>query len=767
MNMPALHADQLPADIDQLVYELLWPRPPDDMMYVGKVLPGGDYLSTGQFPRAVIGPSGGGRTVDNCARVTSLMWDADLVTLYEALLVARRRPVPSRRQQLKAALWRLPTDHITKLKEVLLQQLVPVWSDVMGMEPTAVFDSGWGVHIHLAVDPSVGGNVVELAGLHADVTRRMNERVAGVARELRPSLRVPTLFDRLTVGAQLARIPGSINKKCCHIPMTVVVLDCNPDSALDAEEMERLGAMTGMSDDMFADFGNAPKPGGYEHEVGPPHVGPPPPTEADFTQQYIDGRTWADIAYALSPGERVKVRCPFGGTSIGSGFFARESDGRTRYYSHPLQRTFWDCMVRQAPRSQRTVRLAMLPRKGDKPPRPQNTLSNLRLMVANDPAFDLWLDDFTGEVMDGDSPLPESWWLDTRIHMESAYNWTWSASREVLMSTAMAVATDNRRNRPREWLLSLRWDKQPRLKTWMHKALGAAAGNGLVTQYSLRWPIALVARMLDPGVKQDSMLVLQGPQGSGKSQALEAWVDTPVQPGMFVDTRVRLDDKDAMLVLRRAWLYEDAELLAHGGAGAAARKAFLSSRVDTFRPPYGRTVIRAPRHCVVCGSTNDAVFLHDVTGSRRYFVVPTGKINLRWLRDNRDQLLAEAVHLYRKGEPWWLSRSWEEKQSQLNKRFLYTSSYATAATALFEKAPAGAAFTLESCLQVLGAGVGRDSRMVTSALELAGFTRARTGTWRGWAKPVDERMSWPDRRAAGSIAIGQLADIWREMFATG
>jgi hypothetical protein len=760
-----------PVSIEEAVCQCLWPRPSDDsLMYVSQALSGGDYVSTGLFPRSAIGPRGGGRSSDNCQRVTTLMWDADLVTLYEALLVARGRPVPTKRSTLKQQMYRLAEDNLTILRNILVERLAPVWSDVIGVEPTAVLDSGWGVHIHLAVEHEVGVEVADLAAGYADLTRRINERVATVARGLRPSLSLPNLFDRLAVGSQLARQPGSINKKCEWDHRKVVVLAYHPEVALCGSEWERLQEGFGESRSMFAGLGLM-----EEGEEEPKRaVVPAPkniPVEVDFAEKHLDGRTWSDIAYALAPGETVRVKCPFGGNSMGSGFFAREADGRVRYYSHVLQQTFWDTVLRSTGQvGRQAARLVMRPTtKRGQAPKPENTVQNLQLMLENDPEVELWWDDFVGQAMDGTEEMDDDWWLRIRLMMECKYNWKWAVGRELLVSTAQSVAKLSRQNRPRQWLdrLAAEWDGVKRLPEWMHRTLGVAKDNTLYREYSLRWPIGLVARMLEPGSKNDCMLVLQGKQGAGKSTVFDVWASAEdVQPGMFVDTRIQLGDKDALLTLAKAWIYEDAELLAHGSAGAAARKAFLSSRVDNFRDPYARRVTEHRRHCVVVGSTNMQFFLKDVTGSRRYWCVPTAdKINLAWLRANRDQLLGEAVNRYRDGEAWWLSDAMEEAQYQDNLNYLRHTSYGQAAVLLreHESVEQDCFITTEMFAKVVGASV-RDHHEVARGLAGAGWLRVRSSSLRGWSLLEESDKTWSERMAIGRNACSKLQEIWAGMF---
>lgn len=59
-----------------------------------------------------------------------------------------------------------------------------------------------------------------------------------------------------------------------------------------------------------------------------------------------------------------------------------------------------------------------------------------------------------------------------------------------------------------------------------------------------------------------------------------------------------------------------------------------------------------PDATIFVGSTNESEWLYDTTGGRRFIVIPVGRINLEWLTENREQLFAEAVALYRAGRKW-------------------------------------------------------------------------------------------------------------------
>jgi putative DNA primase/helicase len=165
-----------------------------------------------------------------------------------------------------------------------------------------------------------------------------------------------------------------------------------------------------------------------------------------------------------------------------------------------------------------------------------------------------------------------------------------------------------------------------------------------------------VVRIMEPGCKADQVLILEGPQGAGKSSAVAG---LSPDPAWFCDEIADLGSKDAAQDLAGKWIVEMPELSAMKRSEVERNKAFMSRRVDHYRPSYGRRSQDFPRQCVFFGTTNADAYLSDETGNRRFWGVKVGKIALERLRRERDQLWAEAVAAYRAGEKWWLDADTE------------------------------------------------------------------------------------------------------------
>lgn len=210
------------------------------------------------------------------------------------------------------------------------------------------------------------------------------------------------------------------------------------------------------------------------------------------------------------------------------------------------------------------------------------------------------------------------------------------------------VARVNAFHPVRSYFASLAWDGTKRLDSWLSDYLGTP--NNEYTQRVGRWfLIAMVARVMRPGVKFDYCLVLEGTQGLRKSTALRVLAGE-----WFSDTELDLSNKDAMSAIRGKLLHEFSEMGSIARAESARQKSFLSRQIDEFRPTYGRREIRCPRQLVFAGSTNEWQWNKDPTGGRRFWPIEVGaEIRTDLLEEMRDALFAEAVAEYTRGARFW------------------------------------------------------------------------------------------------------------------
>lgn len=244
-----------------------------------------------------------------------------------------------------------------------------------------------------------------------------------------------------------------------------------------------------------------------------------------------------------------------------------------------------------------------------------------------------------------------SQWVDSddaalRLYLERMYG---ISSKDKIYDAVNVVAQRNRFHPVREYLEGCIWDGVPRVETLLVDYLGAEDSpyTRAVTRKTLA---AAVARIFRPGCKFDYMLTIHGEQGIGKS-ALAAKLGGP----WFSDTFFTVQGKDAYEQIQGVWIMEVGELAGMRKAEAEAVKLFVSKQADRFRPAYGRRVQDFPRQCIFIGTTNEAQFLRDTTGNRRFWIVSTPNRPTRdmWKELTPEMVCliwAEAVEIFRAGE---------------------------------------------------------------------------------------------------------------------
>lgn len=217
-----------------------------------------------------------------------------------------------------------------------------------------------------------------------------------------------------------------------------------------------------------------------------------------------------------------------------------------------------------------------------------------------------------------------------------------TAGKDVVADAIEFAAKQDAFNPLRDEISAYRWDGVRRLSTWLVTYLGVAD-----TPYSRAvgewWLVSMLARIYEPGCQADHVLVLEGPQGAGKSSALRILAGGKQY---FTDQVPDLGSKDASAQLQGMAIVELGELDALSKHDVTRTKAFITVRVDRYRPAFERFVIDAARTCVFAGTTNADGYLRDDTGNRRFWPVRVGAVDLDRLAAERPMLMAEAREAY-------------------------------------------------------------------------------------------------------------------------
>ena len=293
----------------------------------------------------------------------------------------------------------------------------------------------------------------------------------------------------------------------------------------------------------------------------------------------------------------------------------------------------------------------------------KNNLHNLMLILENDEnlkgiVFNQLADgmEIRGKVP---WPHPAKFWRDADdaqliCYVDAAYG-TFSARN---YDIAVTKAVDDRSYHPiREFFETLpAWDGVERADTLLIDYLGAE-DTPYVRAVTRKELCAAYCRVYHPGIKFDSMIVLNGDQGIGKSTLIAKLGGEWYSDSLNLSD---MNDKTAAEKLQGYWIMEIGELAGMRKADLDKVKAFISRQDDKYRASFGRRVTPHPRQCVFFGTTNSQNgYLRDITGNRRYWnvKVPGNGKYKPWDMDEDTvkQVWAEVMVYAKAGEKLYLS----------------------------------------------------------------------------------------------------------------
>lgn len=289
---------------------------------------------------------------------------------------------------------------------------------------------------------------------------------------------------------------------------------------------------------------------------------------------------------------------------------------------------------------------------------PESDPYNCLLILKCDPELkgNVGLDEFAHRLtVLGDLPWrtrnSSLFWTDTddaclRNYFATKYR---IKGKGIIDDALQEVTQDNKFHPVRDYLQGVKWDGECRVDELFITYLGAE-DTPYVRAATRKWLCGAVARVMHPGIKFDTAIVLYGSQGLGKSLILEK-----LGKGWFNNSLVDIKTKDTMEQIQGSWVIELGELAPTFKNENEIVKAFISRASDRFRSPYGRRTEEYPRQCVFAGSTNNLMFLKDRTGNRRFWPIAGDKdqktANSWDITDEEiDQIWAEAFYYWSEGE---------------------------------------------------------------------------------------------------------------------
>ncbi|GAA0753595.1 virulence-associated E family protein [Clostridium sartagoforme] len=296
-----------------------------------------------------------------------------------------------------------------------------------------------------------------------------------------------------------------------------------------------------------------------------------------------------------------------------------------------------------------------------------NNLKNLLLILNHDENLKSIVFNQLSDGMEikGEVPWqhPSKFWRDADdAQLISYVDLTYGNFSARNYDIAVSKVSDDRSYHPiKEFLASLpEWDKVPRVDTLLIDFLGAT-DNLYVRAVTRKTLCAAIARVMKPGCKFDTMLVLSGPQGKGKSTLIAKlcgeWFNDSL---LLSDTK----DKTAAEKLQGFWILEIGELAGLKKTDIETLRGFLSRQNDIYRAAFGRRATPHPRQCVFIGTTNADTYLRDITGNRRFWPVKvpggTGRGSWELADEEVAQIWAETLYYYNDGEQIHLPKELEE-----------------------------------------------------------------------------------------------------------
>ena len=311
---------------------------------------------------------------------------------------------------------------------------------------------------------------------------------------------------------------------------------------------------------------------------------------------------------------------------------------------------------------------------------------------------------------------------------------------ELAIEICTSIAEDNAYHPVAEYLQNL---KNQNIEPYNLDNLGVeffGTSDKLHSVYIKKTLIGAVARAIDPGCKMDTLLILQGKQGTYKSTFWDKLSGSFRNQPWFTDN-ISDTDKDERMKLTRYWILEYSEFEAvYKRKDVETLKNFLTTKYDSIRLPYAREIEDYPRTSIFVGTTNRTDILKDPTGARRFWIIPVSKpIPIAKIEQVRDAIWLAAYNAYRAGETWHLTEEESLVNEVDNREWGVGDSWEELIMDRIETASVNGFTTVSKIMSMILSiepklHTRSDQMRVADILRSNGYTQTKKNSIRGWMK---------------------------------
>lgn len=241
-----------------------------------------------------------------------------------------------------------------------------------------------------------------------------------------------------------------------------------------------------------------------------------------------------------------------------------------------------------------------------------------------------------------------------------AHNKSFEMPIPKITNALIELGERNRYHPIKNYLKELSWDGESRLDEWLINVCGSE-DNNYIRAIGSKFLMGAVARIYHPGIKFDNVLILEGEENIGKSTVFRILSD----PWFCDSVDLMQDDKQIIEKMRGSWFLEMAELVGMNDRDQEWVTSFLSRQEDVQRLSYERRAEKFKRQSVFCASSNKLAYLFREEGNRRWWPVKCNKINFEYLKNNKDQIFAEARDRWQRSEDLFLNKELFEQARRI------------------------------------------------------------------------------------------------------